>query len=237
MKLIPLALYESLMKQLEEGRMPQVNSILDAPIADDLKISLFGEHKRNENREMQLQRDRPVLVKNVNEGVPIDQSQRESASPSQAGEPVRKQKEDATTRITNYLRTVGVKPSDDKGEIEMQGVAFPLTVFNHAVKQLTNAKFTRDRGTILLMKYLQSLPEIPQGIFSKGIMKAIKEGGKEDEPRTPPNQIYNDFDLNQYTPRSGRGKGRGTDGRFGLARWFQTGDGNGRVGLDRWCGY
>lgn len=227
MKLVPLALYESLMKMREEGQSIQSNSILDASLADDVKISLFQEQKRNENKELQLQRERPVLVKNVNEekppiqSQPIDpmQSTPTQSGPTQTEKPVGNPKRDAVIRISEYLKSVGIRQTD-QNEIEIGGTPIYETDFDASVRELTNVKHKRRDGTILIMRHLITLPHVPQGVFSRGITKILNDMKAQHVPPVTPKRT-NPIPF-EFTPGSGRGKGRGKDGnnRFGIDRWF-----------------
>lgn len=66
MKLIPASLYEKLMKLQTEGlqSIPE-EPILDSMLPDEVKITLYQEQKRNENKYNQIKKETPLLVKDV----------------------------------------------------------------------------------------------------------------------------------------------------------------------------
>lgn len=144
------------------------NDILSTNLPDELKISLYQEAKRNENRERKIKKDTPILVKNIREE-PSTNEVNEIGEPASISYEFNPHQQ----RVAAYLNSIGVK-NNEKNELVLAGTEYPGTNYETMVHELTDARKRRSDASGVVMSYLKKLPTLPKGVFSFGMMRAIR---------------------------------------------------------------
>lgn len=210
MKLIPIALYDKLMKQQQHEPMDVTlpsTDVLESELPEEVKLKLYHHKQRTLAKEELVQKNTPIPVMSMTQAqiknsdsiqedpVPfplvktplvepptsIIQTEECPETPksrkSKSAKPIKSRILETDRKISSFLYDQGIRPNAE-GEVRIGKRVIPSSSYLKCVQQLSDARRKRTTPTREIMKQLSKI-EIPDDLFSAGIMNAIK--GKHDK--------------------------------------------------------
>lgn len=174
MKLISTALYDKLMQMHNRDYIEdkyETENVLESNLPDEFKVSLFQEAKRNNLKHQNVEKARPLPVK-------LDTKKQEEEIDTSATPPVPPPLPPVTLtpeqKIAEYLATRNIRPNKSS-EVVIDGKTIHASNFELSLKELRDARKRKSHGTGSIIQALAPhVNEIPLGVFSAGIIKAMR---------------------------------------------------------------